>query len=227
MTFDVSAHVYLDQRHGWVNYHEVFSVCRSCHRPTIFLISQSLRGRDEFRLLSEAISRKPDAIMDVKEALNSVFKIERYIGLQDTNKIEPPEHLPKEIKDAFTEGAACYSIGCFNAAGTMFRLCLDHASRPLMPDPKDANVPQPDVRQRRELGRRLEWLFDNGTIPETIKELAKCVREDGNDGAHVGSLTKEDADDLLDFTVAFLERLITEPKKLELAMKRRQQRRQK
>jgi hypothetical protein len=41
----------------------------------------------------------------------------------------------------------------------------------------------------------------------------------------VGYLTKDDAEDLLDFTTALLERLITEPKKLELAEARRQTRR--
>jgi len=42
--------------------------------------------------------------------------------------------------------------------------------------------------------------------------------------AHAGNLEKEDIEDLLDFTVAFLERQITEPKKLELAEERRQAR---
>jgi hypothetical protein len=225
ITFDVSAHVFCGKEYGWLNHHEVFSVCRACKRPTIFLISLSVRGRENSLGQSEAISKNPDAIMGVKEALNTVFDVKRHISLQDNDGIAPPGHLPKEIDDAFREGAACYAIGCFNAAGTMFRLCLDHASRPLLPDPNDSSTPQPNDRQRRELGRRLEWLFNNGGLPVALKELAKCVREDGNDGAHVGSLSKEDAADHLDFTVAFLERLITEPKKLELAEKRRKQRR--
>ena len=177
--------------------------------------------------MSETISKNPSAIMNVQGALNSLFAVDRYVALQDNVKITPPEHLPKEIEDAFREGAACFSIGCFNAAATMFRLCLDHASRPLLPDPNNKGVPQPKRRQRHQLGARLEWLFDNGRIPAELRELAACVREDGNDGAHVGSLSKEDAADVLDFTVAFLERFITEPKKLELAERRRKERRQK
>jgi hypothetical protein len=50
-------------------------------------------------------------------------------------------------------------------------------------------------------------------------------REDANDGAHVGNLSKEDAEDLLDFTTTLLERLGTEPKRLERAEARRKQRR--
>jgi hypothetical protein len=58
-----------------------------------------------------------------------------------------------------------------------------------------------------------------------LRELSKAIREDGNDGAHQGTLTKGDAEDLLDFTVALLKRVYTEPKQLELAEERRKQRR--
>jgi len=55
--------------------------------------------------------------------------------------------------------------------------------------------------------------------------LSAAIREDGNDGAHQGTLTKEDAEDLLDFAKALLERVFTEPEKIKLAEKRREQRR--
>ncbi len=94
-----------------------------------------------------------------------------------------------------------------------------------MPDPTDTTKTQPNEKTRRDLGLRLAWMFDNGILQPTLRELAKCIREDANDGAHVGSLTKQDGEDLLDFTIALLERLITEPKKLELAEARRKARR--
>jgi hypothetical protein len=75
------------------------------------------------------------------------------------------------------------------------------------------------------LGLRLPWLFDNKLLPAELRDLAGCIKEDGNDGAHVGNLTKTDAGDLLDFTVAILERLITEPEKLKRAQQRRDARR--
>jgi Domain of unknown function (DUF4145) len=64
-------------------------------------------------------------------------------------------------------------------------------------------------------------MFDNKLIAPALRELAKCIREDANDGAHIGNLSKEDAEDLLDFTRALLERLVTEPKRLEQAETRR------
>jgi hypothetical protein len=51
--------------------------------------------------------------------------------------------------------------------------------------------------------------------------LPNCIKEEGNDSAHAGSLTKEDTQDLLDLTVALLERLIIGPKKVKLAEERR------
>ena len=60
--------------------------------------------------------------------------------------------------------------------------------------------------QRRDLGLRLPWLFGKGLLPEALKELSTCIKEDGNDGAHAGTLQKTDAEDLLDFTTALLQR---------------------
>lgn len=74
-------------------------------------------------------------------------------------------------------------------------------------------------------GLRLPWLFKNGLLPRDLEQLAACVREDGNDGAHAGTLKKPDAEDLLDFTTALLERMFTEPAKLKAAKERRDQRR--
>jgi hypothetical protein len=51
-------------------------------------------------------------------------------------------------------------------------------------------------------------------------------KEDGNDGAHAGTLTKEDAEDLLDFATALFERMYTEPERLRLARERREKRRE-
>jgi hypothetical protein len=43
---------------------------------------------------------------------------------------------------------------------------------------------------------------------------------------HAGTLKKEDAQDLLDFATALLERIITEPARLRLAKERREKRRE-
>jgi hypothetical protein len=106
----------------------------------------------------------------------------------------------------------------------MFRLTIDLTTRPRLPKEED-DVPGLNHRTRRDLGLRLPWLFANGFLPKELDPLSKCIREDGNDGAHAGTLTKEDAEDLRDFTVALLERVFTEPERLRLAEERRKSRR--
>jgi hypothetical protein len=135
---------------------------------------------------------------------------------------KPPEHLPENIEAVFREGAACMAIECFNAAGTMFRLCIDLATKSKLPE-GDVNGLNANIR--RNLGLRLPWLFDNNLLPNDLRELSSCVRDDGNDGAHVGSLSEDDADDILDFTCAILERIYTEPERLKIAKSRRDARR--
>jgi len=100
----------------------------------------------------------------------------------------------------------------------MFRLCIDIVTRGMLPE---ENVKGLNARVRRDLGLRLPWMFDNDILPESIRELSSCIKDDGNDGAHEGTLRKQDAEDMLDFTYAMLERLYTEPKRIELAKERR------
>jgi hypothetical protein len=108
----------------------------------------------------------------------------------------------------------------------MFRLCLDLATRPLLPSSDSEIELKPNARQRRDLGLRLPWLFEAKLLPDALKDLATCIREDGNDGAHSGTLGQEDVEDILDFTRVLLERMFTEPKKLDIARARRDTRRE-
>lgn len=159
-------------------------------------------------------------------ALNDLFEVRGHVSVKDGAKQKASDLLGKELADAFNEGATCLAVSCYNAAATMFRLCVDLATRPLLPDPQDASRPQPNAKQRRDLGLRLPWLFDNGLLDPTLRGLAGCIKEDGNDGAHTGNLSQADAEDICDFTNALLDRLVIEPKRIELAEKRRQERRQ-
>ena len=121
----------------------------------------------------------------------------------------PPEFLPETINKVFKEGASCLSISCWNAAGTMFRQCLDIATKSLIPEDGVENLKS---SQRNNLGPRIKWLIEEKRIPKELEELATCIRQDGNDGAHDGTLGETDAMDLLDFTVHLLECLYTRHK---------------
>jgi len=205
ITFDVKVFHFLEKDEYSGDHYEVFGICRRCLRGTIFVVSgvldQTMKG----------------------QALNQYVKVQGFISLKDRVTFAPPEHVPPNIANAFREAATCLAVECWNAAGTMFRLCVDLATRPMLP-PEGAEG-GPNAKIRRDLGLRLPWLFANNKLPSDLRELSAAIREDGNDGAHQGTLTKEEAYDLLDFTTALLERVFTEPEKIKLAEKRREQRR--
>lgn len=214
ITFDLTQEHFYEVRYRWQYWYEAFCVCRHCKRATIFVLSQT--GDISHDVVHE------NGLLKLAGAVNRYMNIEGFISLKDSAKVEPPEHLPEEIAAVFKEGATCLAVGCYNAAGTMFRLCVDLATRSNLPQTDEQGL---NAKTRRDLGLRLPWLFDHGHLPEALRDLSACIKEDGNDGAHAGTLSKSDADDLLDFTVALLERMYTEPERLRLAKERRDSRR--
>lgn len=93
-----------------------------------------------------------------------------------------------------------------------------------MNNPNDA--PNINKHQRHVLAARLAWLFENNKLQAELAPLSNCIREDGKDGVHDGTLKQADAMDLQDFARVLLERIYTEPEKLKLAEARRQKRRE-
>lgn len=184
-------------------------------RSTVFVVKQT------------SIETKPFFFKSGPEKLNGNanehVSIDSFVSLKDRAFVKPPEHLPRNVEAAFIEGATCLAAGCPNAAATMFRLSIDLATKVMLP-PEEA--PGLNAKVRRDLGLRLPWLLDNKILPEALRDLSHCIKEDGNDGAHAGTLTKEDAEDLLDFAFVLFDRIYTEPQRIEIAKERRQLRRQ-
>lgn len=195
----------------WAHRFEAFCVCRHCSRAVVFVLELSNAAFGEHFAKSKVDS--------FNGSINSIFEVRGFVNLKDLASVEPPEHLPPKIEEAFREGATCLAVNCFNAAGTMFRLCVDHATSDLLP--AEGAEGGPNAKQRRELGLRLQWLFENHKLPSELHDLAQCIKDDGNDGAHRGTLNSSDAGDLLDFTVHLLERRYTLPRRVEDAAARR------
>ncbi len=216
ISFDIKSENYIGVGNvDWLFRHEIFCVCRNCRNATIFVVElKTYNLRDDVR--------NNQLLLKHKGSINGFEKVLGFINLRDMASEAPPEYLPIDVSDCFNEAATCLAAECWNAAGTMFRMCVDLATRPMLPE---GVIDGLNAKIRRDLGLRLPWLFDNNVLPEGLRELSKCIREDGNDGAHAGTLEKEDAHDLLDFTRALLERIFTEPEKLKLAEERRKLRR--
>lgn len=213
MTFDLLQAVKIGQQYEWQNWYEAFCVCRNCQRTTVFVLAQK-------EIKDESHFTRP--LADFPGSVNRIAEVKTFVGLRDTAAVAPPDHLPDGISAAFREGAACLAIGCYNAAACMFRLCVDLTTKGLMPL-GDADGLTPKIRN--SLGLRLGWLFENGHLPAALKELSQCIKDDGNDGAHDGTMDKAGAGDLLDFTRLLLERVYTEAEKLKQAKSRRDERR--
>jgi hypothetical protein len=214
ITFDVTASKSISFEYNWKRTYEVFGVCRNCSRCTIFVLSDNVNANYDYV--------HKTGLLKVEGALNKYVDVLGHISQKDTALVAPPSFLPKDIEAVYREGAMCLATGCNNAAGTMFRLCVDLATKSMLPSEETAGL---TTKIRRDLGLRLPWLFDSGRLPETLKELSSCIKEDGNDGAHRGSLSESEAGDLLDFCTVLLERLYTEPERLRLAKERRDSRR--
>ncbi len=216
MTFDIRGDVFISQEHNWVSKHEIFSVCRRCDRPSLAKVSLTNYG------MREKFLGKDSVFEAIKADVSQIFRFDRFVSLPDIKSVCAPIEVPADVASAFNEGATCLAIGCHNAAAAMFRLALDLATKSLLD--VDVNLP-PSAHERRNLAPRLRWLFDNGVLPTALKSLAIAVKEDGDSGAHDGSLVSNDAEDLLDFATVLLDRLYVEPNRLAEAEKRRIQRR--
>lgn len=213
ITFEALAMVTVGYQRPF-NVRELFCVCRACGRSTVFKV----RAKDT---VMEQMVEKLD-VATMKSELSPYLVVMGFVSARDKSASEPPSDLPADVEAAFKEGSKCLAAECPNAAAAMFRLSLDLATSPKLPP---AGATEPNHRVRRDLGLRLQWLFDNGLLPAELRRLSDCVREDGNDGAHRGTIGLSDAEDLQDFVFALLERLFSEPARLQQAEERRATRR--
>lgn len=153
ITFDyLSSHTF-QRRWGWQGWYNVFCVCRNCNQAVVFTLSDN--DPDTARTIGKS------GLKDIVGSLNNYFNIEGFLSLKDFVRVTPPDYVPDNIKSAFNEGATCMEVNCFNAGSTMFRLCIDLATKGLLPE---GDILDLNKHIRRTLGLRLKWLFDNWNV---------------------------------------------------------------
>ena len=158
ITFDLRSAIQTAQYYGWQFRYEAFCICRQCRRSTIFVLLE--KGNSDYKYVHKT------GLVEINGAVNCYVTIEGTITPKDTAMVEPPPHVPKPIDAVFREGAMCLAVGCNNAAGTMFRLCIDLVTRTLLPEEETAGL---NRATRRNLGLRLPWLLDNRHLPEGLR----------------------------------------------------------
>ena len=208
----ISTHI----EYRWQRHFEAFCICKNCLRSTIFYLSQKDSN-------SEDVCRYPQKLSEYKHSFNNILNVEGYVSLRNMASRPAPEHTPEEIEKVYKEGAESALGNCPNAAVAMFRLCIDLATKSLLPNEDIDGI---NNQVRGKLKPRLKWLFDTRRLQNGLESLSECIREDGNDGAHDGTITFEEAEDIMEFCTLLLERLYTEPTKLEIANQRRIARRE-
>lgn len=119
ITFDVLAeNILATDRYGWQRVSELFCRCHRCRTTVIYRVAQSTEAAESAFFRDMSLTQWP-------EAINNLVRVEGFINLKEFVSATPPEHCPPDIEAAYREGATCIAVGCPNAAGTMFRLCVD------------------------------------------------------------------------------------------------------
>lgn len=205
-----------------LNIWELFAECREC--TSGFLLKA--RARKSAGISTVDVIRMYGGFVPHADSgsLDDLIEILGPVSLEDFVGGDVPEHLPDPVRRAFAEGTMCIAGGCPNAAAAMFRLAMDLATKEQL-DLVPPTESQPPAEAKNNLSKRLQWLFDNNLLPGFLKELAKTIRENGNDGAHDGSLSMDDAYNLYDFSEALLAEIYTNPGRLKSMAARRAARR--
>lgn len=215
-TFDILQDVYLGTSVYGRPKFEAFGRCRGCRRPSI--LSVEAVGAEFSKTFHET-----GHFTRGDYELSPHFVLQGFVTAADMNAKPAPEGLPEPIYASFAEGCKCLAVGCFNAASTMFRLCLDQATRARLPP--DDEEGGPTRHQRRNLAPRLAWLIEVERLGPELKHLSDAVKDFGDEGAHEGVHTAAEAEDIYEFAFRLLDRLYGEPLRLQRAMERREARR--
>lgn len=211
INFDVGSFVLTSVQYSWQHRFEIFAVCRRCRKPSLLKVEQKTTQRGIDHLFEEPAQRVFSKDID----LGTLVRVTGHVSLVDESAIDCPEHVPQNLKLIFDEGASCYSLSCFNASVAMFRLLLDLDTKEIA---LENNV-------QGNLNARLQRLFRENLLPAELEDLSHCIRQNGNDGAHDGTIGSAEAEDIMDFTISYLETRYTFPYRVQARKLARQQRR--
>lgn len=135
------------------------------------------------------------------EGRNDGFLVE--YAYPSRQKLSSPENVPERVDRSFLEGVQSLRDGRFNAAGVMFRRCLDIGLNSF------------EEAGRGNLKQRIDALAAAGKITAELQTLAHRVRIAGNEAAHDDDdFTQDQATQLHEFTSLFLTYVFTLPAKV-------------
>jgi hypothetical protein len=115
----------------------------------------------------------------------------------ESTSLELNPTIPQSIRRDIADAQKCFSHGIYSAAVVLCGKALERFVKERVPS--------------RVLADGLASLKADGTIDERLYQWATILREERNIGAHASDedVTKENAQDVLDFTVAIFEYVYT------------------
>lgn len=114
------------------------------------------------------------------------------------------EHVPLSIAGKFMEGFENIQDRRYFSAGMVFRKALEMAM----------NIKFPQIKARN-LAEKIAKAADEKLLTEEMKELAKGIKDIGNDAAHEDTFTQEDAEYMQRYTHLLLVYMFTLPGMVE------------
>lgn len=148
----------------------------------------------------------------------ALFRFERYAGedwgkpegLWPNGRVGPSAYIPKPLRDEFVQAQRCFSAKAFTASTVMVRrtlegVCVEHGVT------------------SKTLDKGLAELQEQGKLDGRLVEWANALRVLGNQAAHYTGtpVTREDAQDALDFALALLDYLYVLTRRFEQFQGRR------
>lgn len=141
------------------------------------------------------------------------------LDFKENYPVENPEesvdkNIPTGVRDDYVEALRCRSVTAHKACVVMCRRSLQSSCRNFKASGK-------------QLIDQIDDLAGNGRITAALKDMAHDIRKLGNAGAHpdedgLGDVTKEDSDDIVEFTRQYFEHVYVMPAKSEAFRKRRE-----
>lgn len=115
-----------------------------------------------------------------------------------------PEAMPPRVERYYNQGMNSFRARDFDAAGSMFRKCLESALRALNPE-----------ETKTRLYDRIENLPTEKGVTPSMREWAHKIRTLGNDAVHEDEeFSEEDATQLQSFAELFLVYTFSLPAKI-------------
>ena len=168
--------------------YECFAKCPGCHRSVIALF----HGRPNMNLMGMN-----------GDLMNIEGHIIFYTMFPNIGEVDTPLHTPETVARLYEQGFDSLRRGNWDAAGMMFRKCLESALRNLHPLGSGS------------LFNRINNLPPESGVTDAMKEWAHEIRGIGNESAHEGLESEEDAVAISNFTNTFLQYAYTMPNILE------------